>query len=399
MKRRIAIVCPASPNLPGGGHVGCLEIARQLERMGHEIILLVVSREPIPSLTGFLGPVVTIAPSRLHYLLDGIAVAYAVIRLAADQSLDAVFAWGTEAAFLLRPLRARRIPLCIIAAKPSYCRWRARRSPLRGVTKIVDNFFLVRPLRHCHRVFALSEFTRRELLDLFHLAPEKVVVAHWAVDPIFACVSRVPSLEISRLLFFGSLDPLKGVFDALRAFALFHSRTNSSAQFRIAGWGNTSSVHRCAAELDITDSVHFLGAIDRKALLYELEWAHLALLPSHSESFGLAIAEAQAAALPVVSYFAGSIPEVVEDGVTAWLVPAGDVEALATALTVASTNPAAAYGRGLAGRKRILHRFSWSQTVITMLSALENRPPIRSKSFGEPVCSPLVRRAGSGGSP
>ncbi|MEQ1894258.1 MAG: glycosyltransferase, partial [Planctomycetota bacterium] len=111
----------------------------------------------------------------------------------------------------------------------------------------------------------------------------------------------------------------------------------------------------------------------------ELARAQLAILPSHSESFGLSIAEAQAAALPVVAYAAGSVPEVVADGQTAWLAPLGNLDALTTALAAALDSPTPAHARGLAGRERVARLFRWDRTAERVLTGLE---ALRGPSVG-----------------
>ncbi|NIP32684.1 glycosyltransferase, partial [Candidatus Saccharibacteria bacterium] len=67
--------------------------------------------------------------------------------------------------------------------------------------------------------------------------------------------------------------------------------------------------------------VKLLGKLDHQELVKALEWAQVVLLPSQFESFGLAVAEAQTAALPVIAYHSAAVTEMIEDGKTGWLVP------------------------------------------------------------------------------
>ena len=79
--------------------------------------------------------------------------------------------------------------------------------------------------------------------------------------------------------------------------------------------------------LGLRKDVRFLGKVENVGDV--LRGADLFLLPSATESFGLAALEAMACAVPVVASAAGGIPEVVEDGQTGYLAPVGDVTAMA----------------------------------------------------------------------
>lgn len=184
---------------------------------------------------------------------------------------------------------------------------------------------------------------------------------------------------VSRLIFFGSLAPLKGVFDAIDALGRVFAAGYRDWVLKIAGWGDEERVRQAAEAAGIGDRVVFLGRLDHSQLSRELEWAHVAVLPSRAESFGLAIAEAQAAAVPVISYAAGSVPEVVADGRTGWLVPVGRIDRLAQAIIEAIQDPDRTFRMGLAGRERIMNMFSWERTARDMLAAIEEMKRLRQE--------------------
>jgi glycosyltransferase involved in cell wall biosynthesis len=83
---------------------------------------------------------------------------------------------------------------------------------------------------------------------------------------------------------------------------------------------------REAEQLGAADSVRFLGRLDRVATI--LQASDLFLLPSQSESFGLAALEAMACGVPAIASRAGGLPEVIDDGVCGILEPPGSVEAM-----------------------------------------------------------------------
>src|SRR5690606_2138260 len=94
-----------------------------------------------------------------------------------------------------------------------------------------------------------------------------------------------------------------------------------------------------------------------------LSCADLFLLPSENESFGLAALEAMAAGAPVVASAAGGLPEVVEHGVSGYLLPVGDVDGMADAGVRLLTDAALHARVAAAARVRAVERFSAHEVV------------------------------------
>jgi N-acetyl-alpha-D-glucosaminyl L-malate synthase BshA len=119
---------------------------------------------------------------------------------------------------------------------------------------------------------------------------------------------------------------VKRVRDVVRIFA--RVRKAMPATLLMLGDGpDRADAEREARELQIDRDVRFLGRIDSMAEL--LQATDLFLLPSQTESFGLAALEAMACGAPVVATRVGGLPEVIEDGVNGILEPPGSVEAMA----------------------------------------------------------------------
>ncbi len=111
-----------------------------------------------------------------------------------------------------------------------------------------------------------------------------------------------------------------------------------------------------AEELGVVDRVRFLGI--RHDVPDLLGASDVFVLSSLWEGLGLVLLEAMAVGLPIVATGVSAIPEVVQDGVTGWLVPPADPAALAAALETSLADPAERRRRGEAGRQRLLEHFA-----------------------------------------
>lgn len=130
----------------------------------------------------------------------------------------------------------------------------------------------------------------------------------------------------------------------------------------IAGGGDLEEYLRdLALEVGVAERVHVLGPRrDVPALMHAMD---VFAMPSIWEGFGLVLLEAMAAGRPIVASRVATIPEVVVDGETGILVPAGDPVALAEALAGLATDVVRARALGDAGRERLRTRFSIEKMV------------------------------------
>jgi L-malate glycosyltransferase len=118
---------------------------------------------------------------------------------------------------------------------------------------------------------------------------------------------------------------VKRVKDVVRVFARIR-RAMPATLIMVGDGPERVDAENEARELGVTPDVRFLGRLDSVASL--LQATDLFLLPSQTESFGLAALEAMACGSPVVASRAGGLPEVVDDGVSGILEPVGSVEAM-----------------------------------------------------------------------
>lgn len=179
----------------------------------------------------------------------------------------------------------------------------------------------------------------------------------------------------TRALFVGRLLPHKGVGDLIAALP-------DAAALDIVGppnsTGSVEALKTQAAGKDIT----FHHGVDDRTLVEMYRRALCLVLPSvyrtadghHTdvpELLGQTLIEAMACATPVICTRVASMPEIVEDGVSGFIVEAGDSASLRSRLEWLAVHPAEAFSMGRAGRARVIERFQWSDVVKRCLDAYQ----------------------------
>jgi glycosyltransferase involved in cell wall biosynthesis len=155
------------------------------------------------------------------------------------------------------------------------------------------------------------------------------------------------------ILFVGIDFERKGGPTLLRAFAEVTSR-RPGTRLRVVG----SPPGRAQ------QGVEWLGHIaDRHQIHALFSQATVFAMPSLCEPFGLVLIEAMSHGLPVVGTTVDAMGEIVEEGKTGFLVPKGDVEALAQRLVQLLESPALCASMGEAGRLRVQERFLWAHVI------------------------------------
>lgn len=181
-------------------------------------------------------------------------------------------------------------------------------------------------------VTAVSRNLAEQTAELFQIEDEIECVYNFVDTAQFRpdCGSTIRQCFAQEgektLMHMSNFRQVKRIADVILIFE--QVRAQLPARLLLIGEGpELGNARDLVRSLGLTDSVRFLGKQDEVATLFAA--ADLFLLPSEKESFGLVALEAMASGVPVVASDAGGIPELVEHGVTGYLSPVGDVDAMA----------------------------------------------------------------------
>jgi glycosyltransferase involved in cell wall biosynthesis len=191
------------------------------------------------------------------------------------------------------------------------------------------------------RIVAISESTRRDVVELFGIASDKIAVIYPSIAPDFQPVDSDAiqrfradkGLPDQYLLYLGTIEPRKNLETLVIAYARFRSLMGVQAPPLILagakGWYYESLFQR-VRDLGIERDVTFVGYVSREEQPLWYAGAALFVYPSLYEGFGMPIVEALGCGTPTITANTSSMPEAA--GTLARLVAPNDDEALATTM-------------------------------------------------------------------
>jgi glycogen(starch) synthase len=159
------------------------------------------------------------------------------------------------------------------------------------------------------------------------------------------------------------LFPRKGIRFLIQAVARLRPR-HPDIRLVVAGDGfERADLESLTRELGVEDITTFLGWVANRDLPPYYRSCAVSAIPSLEEGFGIPAAEAMGCEAPVVASDAGGLPEVVQDGVTGFVVSKGDAAALADAIDKLLADPGLRHRMAKASRARALQLFDWERTA------------------------------------
>ncbi len=341
----IGIICYASM---GGSGIVATELGKALADRGHEVH--VISTDQPFRLGAFHPGLVFHQVNTPSYPLFRepqyvISLSNTVVQVAREQGLDIVHAHyavpHATAAVLARQVLqasgARRVPrvvttlhgtdITVVGADPSF-------SDI--VAFSIDQSDGVTAVSESLRASTCRELSVRHPIEVI---PNFLDCAVWRRIAMPDLRRRFTGGDDSTrvVMHLSNFRPVKRIDSVVEVFARISARLPSV--LLLAGDGpEVQTARRLARQLGVSDQVHMLGVQENVVPLLSI--ADLFLLPSDQESFGLAALEAMACEVPVVASNAGGLPEVITHGVTGFLHPVGDVDAMAESAIAVLTDAA-----------------------------------------------------------
>jgi N-acetyl-alpha-D-glucosaminyl L-malate synthase BshA len=215
-------------------------------------------------------------------------------------------------------------------------------------------------------ITAISDNLRNHTLEVFGVQNEIRVIHNfvntdtYSPDPERKGAERFAPNGEKLLIHLSNFRPVKRVQDCVRVLA--EVRKHTDARLLMVGDGpERGPAEHLATQLGIRRSIDFVGKQDNVERLIRL--AHVILMPSEMESFGLAALEAMSCGVPAVSTRVGGVPELITDGHDGFLEAVGDVPAQAARVNQILEDESLHARLSTAARKTAIDRFSTESLI------------------------------------
>ncbi len=361
----------------GGAQESARTMAGYLPRVGCRSLVCTFGDGPLRAELEAAGIPVRVLPGRRHsivalpaFLAEIVRLRRDLVRLVDEHGVEVVQTRGIGPLdFLVLSLRFQR-PLKVV--------WTIENVVFMVKVEHQRRFrWLLRPKRAAHRwlyrigaryvdaIVVVSDETERSFRETVGYRGGKVRVVPNGVD-VERYSAVVDRSAIRRGLGFGPNDHLMtmvGTFKRQKGHRYLVEAMPSvrprfpNVHVLLVGEGELLDETRTQVRAaGLEDRVHFLGS--RRDVPELLAASDSFVLPSLWEGLPVALVEALASGLPVVATAVSGTSQVMTDGVTGWMVPPGDVDALARAMGDLLADPARAAGMAAAGRERVVASFS-----------------------------------------
>ena len=217
------------------------------------------------------------------------------------------------------------------------------------------------------RIITVSESSKEDISHDHKVGINKIHVVPIGIDTDFFApqtdIERIPGRIVST----ASADvPLKGQKFLLEAIAKVRDEFPHVHLELVGKQREGSTTAETLNQLGLDDIVRFNQGISYEELVNLLASAEVAIVPSLYEGFSIPAIEALSCGAPLIASTGGALPEVAGPHLeTCLAVPPGDSDALADQIKYAFQNPDLCRKIGLAGRQRVIEKWSWRESAIT----------------------------------
>lgn len=273
--------------------------------------------------------------------------------------------WGTLLETALAAIIAGVVVIHMVHGPSIHYPTTDRWAPLKKyIRRLVERLMYIK----VHRVIAVSEMVRRELVDDIGLPAGKIAMIrngiklstkHQNVAEIRTSLGISP--DDMLLITVGRLAEIKNYALLLDAFASAQRSVATLTLLFVGDGPERENLEEKALMLRVKDKVHFLGS--RSDVSELLSASDIFALSSRYEGISLALLEAMAANLPAVVTRVGGNTEVVTDGLNGYVVESGNVNELATAIVELASDKIKRKSMGNAARIRVENDFDLTKTV------------------------------------
>ncbi len=190
-------------------------------------------------------------------------------------------------------------------------------------------------MRHADALRSISVATHNQLQRLAPHTPIVQFMSWTDADEFMLATRPVPIARSQDVVFAGTLAPVKGVHVLIDAFARVMKTFAEAHLWLVGSSDNTSYIRQINLQIDslgLDRHVTWVGHVTQAELASIMARARVLALPSYSEGLGKVLVEAMMCGTPVIGSQVGGIPDVIQDSINGYLVPPGDIDALADRL-------------------------------------------------------------------
>jgi len=248
----------------------------------------------------------------------------------------------------------------------------------KGIRKKVKNKYLAVLYKYAFRnseIICLSNLLKDNLQDVFkgtiHIVNNGI--PDIPEEEIFH-YRRIGDTDKIQILFLSNLIRSKGIIEFIESLRIL---TNKKIDFKASIVGaegdiKSNNLYERLTEYNLTNKVSYFGTKFGEEKNNKIAQSDILVYPSFYDAFPLVLLEAMQFAKPVITTREGAIPEIVDDGITGFLVDKNNPEQISEKLEVLINNPELCKKMGIAGRKKFLEKYTMEIFESNLKSVFEN---------------------------